>query len=129
MVAARRGIAVLQNHQSEGSSSVSGRMWMRHFGFLWWEEREKRRRWGGRAGEYLEVEGSALLLLLGGEMESVVVAVVIVCIGFCSSYIHIVAGRVPWVWDVETDKHFGGAQEVMWVADGTCKPWRSVLIN
>ena len=66
-------MAVLQNHQSEGSSSVSGRMWMRHCGFLW-EEMEKRRRWGGVAGEYLV--GSALLLLLGGEMESVVVMVV-----------------------------------------------------
>ena len=78
MVAARRGIAVLQNHQSVGRSSVSGRMWMRHFGFLW-EEEEKRREeagWAGMAGEYLQA--SALLLQLGGEMESVVVAVVMV---------------------------------------------------
>ena len=122
---------MLQNHQSEGSSSVSGRMWMRHFGALWEEEREKRRGWGGRAGEYLEVEGSALLLLLGWEMESVVTAVVIVCVVLRSSYIYIgvVAGRVPWVWDVDTNKHFGRAQEVMGVAEGTRKPRRSVSIN
>lgn len=87
MVAARRGMAVLQNHQSVGRSSVSGRMWMRHFGFLW-EEEEKRRvegRSGGRAGEYFV--GSALLLLLGGEMESVVVAVVMVYLGLCALHI------------------------------------------
>ena len=114
MVAARRGIAVLQNHQSVGRSSVSGRMWMRHFGFLWEEGG-----WAGMAGEYLE--GSALLLLLGGEMESVVVAVVMV-VGLCSSYIYIVDSCVPWVWHVETDKHFGRAREVMRVAEGLVSP-------
>ena len=113
MVAARRGMAVLQNHQSLGSSSVSGRMWMRHFGFLRREEEEveKRRgegrRWGARAGEYLLGGCSALLLLLGGEMESVVSVVMVV--GFCSSYIYVVAACVPWVWHVETNKHFGRA--------------------
>ena len=109
MVAARRGIAVLQNHQSVGRSSVSGRMWIRHFDFLW-EEEEKRRaegRWGGMAGEYL-VGSAALLLLLGGEMESVV-AVVMVYLGLCSSYTAIVAACVPWIWHVETNKHSGRA--------------------
>ena len=118
MVAARRGIAVLQNHQSDGSSSVSGRMWMRHVGFLW-EETEKRRRWGGVAGEYLV--GSALLLLLGGEMESVVVMVVWAC-----ALLHM---TIWWLLAVHhgsgTSRQTSISGEPRWfrrVADGTRKP-------
>ena len=127
MVAARRGMAVLQNHQSLGSSSVSGRMWMRHFGFLRWEEEEveKRRRWGGRPGEYLDGGCSALLLLLGGEMESVVVVVMVV--GLFSSYIYVVAISVPRVWHVETNKHFGRAGRYEGtVAEGLVSPGECV---
>lgn len=102
---------------------------MRHCGFGVWEVMEKRRRLGGRAGEYLEVEGSALLLLLGGEMESVVVMAVVMVYIMNSYIVYILAGRVPWIWDVETNKHFGRAQEVMWVVDGTRKPWCGVSIN
>ena len=131
MVAARRGMAVLQNHQSVGRSSVSGRMWMRHVGFLWREEAEEEkrrgegRRWGGMAGEYL-VGASALLLLLGGEMESVVVVIVV---GLCYSYRYVAAACVPWVWHVDTNKHFGRAGRYEGtVAEGTRKPGR-VSIN
>ena len=39
MVAARSGMAVEQNHQSEGSPSLSGRMCILHLGVLTEEER------------------------------------------------------------------------------------------
>lgn len=138
MVAARRGMAVLQNHQSDSRSSVSGRMWMRHFGFLRREEEEveKRRgegrRWGGRAGEYFVV-ASALLLLLVGEMESVVALAfalaVVMVVGLCCSYIYVVAASVPWVRHVDTNKHFGRAGRYEGtVAEGLVSPVR-VSIN
>ena len=40
-------------------------------------------------------------------MESVVVVVMVV--GFCSSYIIEMAAYVPWIWHVEANKHFGRA--------------------